>query len=186
MDLQTVDTAIFHSINQGFGVPWLDGVMLFLTDRWTWIAVAVVAIGFGLFRGNRRLTLQALLVMGLAVVISDVITYRVLKPGIARPRPCHTYEDVRLVKGCGGDYGLPSNHSANGAAVATAGMLIFGWRKAWWLMPFAGVVGFTRIYLGVHYPGDVLLGFAVGAVFGLTGYLLGLVLLKLFQPKVLA
>ena len=109
--------------------------------------------------------------VALCVTGTDVISARVLKPSVARLRPSHEpalVHDVHLVEERpgelyrGGRFSFVSSHAANhmGIAVLFGGLLGGAW--AWGLLAWALLIGFSRIHLGVHYPGDVLGGFLVG------------------------
>jgi undecaprenyl-diphosphatase len=109
--------------------------------------------------------------LGIAIGTTDAMTYQVLKPSFDRLRPCYLEpEATRLVvESCGSDLGFPSNHAANAMAAAVAGALT--WRRRRlniFLFGTASLVGLSRIYLGVHFPGDVLGGFVVGALISLA------------------
>ncbi len=99
----------------------------------------------------------------LMVIVGDAVAYNFIKPWIARLRPCHLMpEELRLVNGCGGRFGFPSNHALNAMTVA-ASIWFAGYK---WLgnaaIMLAVLVGYSRVYLGVHYPSDILAGFALG------------------------
>lgn len=166
-----MDEAVFRAVNLQLAGPVMDQVMLAASSKWTWIAVAVALVGFAVVKRNRTL-LSFCLLIGLTMGVSDGFAYQVLKPLVARERPCHQLQDVRVVQDrCGSDYGFPSNHAANGMAVAVVAALVFPRHRSLWVF-FGAVllVGFSRVYLGVHFPGDVLGGFGVGALIGLLMY----------------
>lgn len=105
----------------------------------------------------------------LVIALADQFNSSVLKAIFERSRPCHFVDDVlnvenvRLLVGCGGGRSFPSSHAANNAAVA----MLLSWyypRFKWWFIAFALTIGFSRIYVGVHFPIDVLSGFVVGIV----------------------
>jgi undecaprenyl-diphosphatase len=114
--------------------------------------------------------LAALLVL-LAIGASDVIGARLLKPGIGRVRPCYELQNVRLLVSCGGRHSFPSNHAANAFAAAVT-LSFFYRRYSRYFFSMALLVGLSRIFVGVHYPGDVLGGFILGSLCALL--LLGL------------
>lgn len=171
------DTSLFHALNQGLASPVLDHLMLLFSDRITWFVVTAVAIAYGLCRWDRRL-LVFCITLGATLGLVDLLTYRVLKPTFARLRPCYQFADVRLVpERCGSDFGFPSNHAANAMASAVAIALVVKRRRlAVVAIGLATLVGLSRIYLGVHFPGDVLAGFIVG---GLVAWLAHLVIQRL-------
>jgi len=88
-----------------------------------------------------------------------------LKASLQRTRPCHVIHDVHLLAGCTRSFSLPSNHASNMFALATVGWL--GLRRWRWVLPLlAAGVSYSRVYLGVHYPTDVLAGAVWGGAVG--------------------
>lgn len=160
--LQHYDTILFRFLNHLVAHPLWDGFWVTVTTQKYWMAPLLVVWLVLLWRGGRRDRLAAVLVL-LAIGASDMIAARVLKPGIGRVRPCHELENVRLLVSCGGKHSFPSNHAANAfAAVMT--LSFFYRRYAGYFFTAAVVVGLSRIFVGVHYPGDVLGGFILGSV----------------------
>lgn len=168
-----LDASLFHALNRGFSGPAVDQFMLLVSDRITWFVAAALLIVTSLVLKNKRL-LAFCAALGITLGLVDLFTYQVLKPTFARPRPCYQFEaDVRLVQErCGSDYGFPSNHAANSMATAVTIALTFRRRSlAITAVALAMLVGLSRIYLGVHFPGDVLAGFAVGGLLAWLAHL---------------
>ena len=169
--LAELDKSLFHALNGFMASPVMDQLMELTSNRWTWGLLGAAAVAFALFR--RRVRLVSLCVMiALTCAVVDSVTYQILKPAFARERPCHQLQDVRLVQDrCGGDFGFPSNHAANGMAVTVVVGLTIRRRRPI-LIGLIGtfLTGFSRVYLGVHFPGDVLAGFIVGGLLGWACY----------------
>lgn len=165
--MAALDTELFLWLNHTFAAGWLDQVMLAISSRTLWALVALAVVLTGVWQRNMR-TLSLALTIGIAIGVADLVTYQVLKPTFERLRPCHQLTDVRVVQErCGGDWGFPSNHAANsGATVAVLAMLVANRRAVMTFAAIAGLVGLSRIYLGVHFPGDIIAGYMVGAVLG--------------------
>lgn len=163
----SIDVAILRFLNLTIASPVLDRLFVYICDFhiWRWpLALIVIAL---LWRGGPR----GRWMVGAAVVaalIIDPTIYRLFKPLFARVRPCFepALDWVRAVDGCGGRYGFPSSHAAN-----SFGLLViagaFYKTSRYYLIPIAVLVSLGRVYLGVHYPSDVLAGAAYGAMVGI-------------------
>jgi len=136
--------------------------MIAITTKNYWIAPLLIVWLALIWKGGRQGRMAAILVL-LAIGASDFVSARILKPGIGRVRPCHELEEVRLLVSCGGKHAFPSSHAANAFAAALT-LAYFYRRYARYLMGFAFLIGFSRIVVGVHYPGDVLGGFVLGGL----------------------
>ncbi|WP_209330798.1 phosphatase PAP2 family protein [Lunatimonas salinarum] len=157
---------------------WLDPVMNTLTGTAIWIPFYLLLV-YLLIRQYRMEAVWYLAgIVGL-ILLADQFTSGFMKPYFERLRPCHDprWQDViHNYSGCGGQYGFASSHASNTFALATYFWLVFRSNPAKWMFIWAGVISYTRIYLGVHYPGDVLVGAIVGLFSGfLLYYLVGFV-----------
>ena len=161
--LSAVDVWGFLAINRAGQNPLFDLLMPALSDKHSALLPgAVAALALLTWRGRRGAAV--LLIAGIAVGLSDGGT-TLLKDLFQRVRPCHVLPDVHLLVGCGRSLSLPSNHAANMFALAAvAWMTRIPGRT--FLAALAAAVAYSRVYLGVHYPGDALLGAAWGVLVG--------------------
>ena len=181
--LETIDVRLFLWLN-GHHVGWLDPVMVAFTTMWPWIPIYCLLL-FMLFKQYGRRGWWLVLAVGVVILCSDQLSAHVCKPLFHRLRPCFNPELeglVHLPKGLpGGRYGFVSSHAANTFAVAT--FLTMALREGyksigWWLYAWALVSSYSRIYLGVHYPGDILAGAALGVLIGLIVWKLAVRLIR--------
>ncbi|MBI4537273.1 MAG: phosphatase PAP2 family protein [candidate division NC10 bacterium] len=158
--LDTADLWWFLLINRGGQNGILDLVMPLLSEkRYALIPGTALILLIG-WRGGRR-AWAWLAAAGLALALCDGLA-NILKHVFQRIRPCHVVAGVHLLSGCTQSFALPSNHAGNMAALATVAWLGSP-RRGWLVACIAGLVGYSRIYLGVHYPADVMAGFVLGA-----------------------
>lgn len=167
------DTHLFLLLN-GLHSPFWDPIMIFASGKLTWLPFYLLLIYF-ITRKQGWKTLWWLLAIALVIVATDQVSVVLFKNMFQRLRPCHTPELqnlVHLVKGCGGQFGFISSHAANTFGVAVFLSLLFSNRWATYgLLFWAAFVSYSRIYLGVHFPGDVICGAIVGAGIGISIWL---------------
>lgn len=170
--MYALDLSVLYFFNITLAHPVLDQVMAALTSVWYWMPVY---IGGGVYLISRYRTAGVIVLLAaiLLVTLGDQLAQLVLKPLFDRPRPCAeiggstVVEWIRLPTGMRHGPSFPSSHAMNNAAVALFFAVALSSRRlAWWLGGAALVVGVTRMYLGVHYPSDILGGFMIGAMLG--------------------
>lgn len=147
-----------------------DELWQFITNIPTWIPLYVLILIFmvRVFKMDSFFVIAGAL---LVILVSDQFTSSFMKPFFARPRPCYDQEIghlVHIVKSCGGKYGFASGHSANSFGIAMFTWMTFRyfWSGTWLMFLWAFIVAFSRIMVGVHYPGDILAGGLLGVFFG--------------------
>ncbi|MFN4146043.1 MAG: phosphatase PAP2 family protein [Runella sp.] len=167
--LQRFDTDLFLFLN-GLHTPWADRLMYWVTATQTWIPLYVMIVVALIWQYKRR-AVAMIAAMVLSVALADQTTSSLLKPWVERLRPCYVeylQSQVHLVvEGCGGKYGFASSHAANSFALAMVLWLLVGQRFRWvgWVFfSWAALVAYSRVYVGVHYPLDIVVGALIGVL----------------------
>jgi undecaprenyl-diphosphatase len=168
--LQAWDEALLLALN---GSPeWMHVVAWFLTSKWATLPIAFLLLRHLFSKHTRYRSWIGFGMLVLTVGGTDAISSRLMKPGFERLRPSHApelsgqlslHKDHNGTPYRGGNFGMVSSHAANTFGLATMAILLFGGGKWRWLWVWAGIVSWTRIYLGVHYPGDILMGALFGS-----------------------
>ena len=169
------DIALFLFLN-GLGTSFFDPFWMLMTHKATnFIVYLVLLFRFYRFKGMKQ-TLFLLLSVGALILVTDQVT-NFFKYGFERLRPCHTLElqDVmRLVKSsCGGLYSYFSGHASNSFALATFFSILFSARFPKLrisLFLIASCIAYSRVYIGVHFPLDILSGALFGTLWALCFY----------------
>lgn len=169
--METLDIALLRLINHSLANRVFDVIMPYLSGKTILVPLILLAVVALWIRGGRRGRMMVVM-SALSVLVVNEFVCAPIKAAIQRPRPALTIPDVRLPdtepgspKPTSSIGSMPSAHSASMAALAAVAFVYF--RKSWRLtVPLALSVGFSRVYLGVHYPSDVLAGLVAGAVTG--------------------
>ncbi|WP_018619504.1 phosphatase PAP2 family protein [Spirosoma luteum] len=165
--LNQLDTALFLWLN-GRYTPWLDPIMLWVTERNNWFPFYALLIGWLVYRFRKQAIAQ-ILTIAAAVAVADQLASSVLKPLTHRLRPCHELALQKLIHPvleCGGLYSFVSSHASTTFALATTLWLLLGKQYPLfkWVFLWAAVVSYSRIYVAAHYPLDVLAGTGLGVL----------------------
>lgn len=173
--IKSWDEELFLSLNS-FHVDWLDAVAFQLSQTFIWVPFYAILIYF-IYKVDPKNSWWVFGGVILTILMADQVTSGLMKPFFERLRPCHDERWDGIVHNygrCGGLFGFASSHAAN-----TFGMAVFlnlkmkgKLRFLPWLLVWAAAISYTRIYLGVHYPMDVIVGALVGVAAALISWFL--------------
>jgi len=173
--LLQADRYLFHFINHDLANPFFDWIMPYLRNPKFWIPLYVFIIGFCVFKFKKQGIIIVILI-ALSAGFADFTSARIVKPLVKRARPCRdqvvSQTDIVRV-GCGTGYSFPSTHATDHFAMAF--FMIFLFRKKWpwvwlWGILWAGTICFAQVYVGVHFPIDVICGTIYGFFVGWLFY----------------
>src|SRR5882757_7527313 len=159
--LKNLDRVLFLLINHDSDAKLLDPIMISIRNPLTWIPFYVFLAGYTFIRYRQYAVLFIALSL-VTVILTDATTYLLLKPIFHRLRPCCDPAFSRFVRSlvnCGGKYSSPSNHAANHTGLSCfwffAIKMVTG-RRLIWLLIWPAAIGYAQIYVGQHFPADVL------------------------------
>lgn len=162
--LYKIDLAVLYFFNHTLSCGALNKFFSNITDVNHWMIAYIILWGILFFKGGRKGKVIAVSVI-LLIVISDQLGYRILKEYFGRIRPCNALTDLNLPTGPTGTFSFPSNHALNNFAIAVFFSRFYPELKKI-LFVTATLVALSRVYLGLHYPSDILGGAIIGAVLG--------------------
>lgn len=173
--LKLIDRSLLLAINS-YHSSFMDNIMYYISAVWIFFPLFVywLYLFFRQYGPRKVLILGAFL--GVLIALTDQSSYRI-KHGVKRYRPTHNLEireKVHIVNDYrGGQYGFFSGHAANSFGIATLLFLLYSQRShylRWSFFAWAALLSYSRMYLGVHYPSDILVGMLVGIFWGLVVY----------------
>ena len=177
MDLQRlidIDKQLMLALN-GSNSLYMDGVMKIYTSTVVWIPVALVLLFIVLKNNTPRSSLLVVLGVALTILVSDQVSSGFIKPLVGRLRPSLDPEFMHLIDTFNnyrsGSYSFTSSHACNSFAIAMfVSLLIRNKALSLSMFAWAAINSYSRIYLGVHFPGDILCGAILGTIIGSITY----------------
>ncbi len=179
--LNKIDTELFLFLN-GIHSSFWDTVMYYFSAKTPWIPL-YLAVAFFIFKKFKlKKGIVIMIFFALLITMADQISVKMFKNVFERLRPCHNPQIQHLVhtlNHCGGQFGFVSSHAANSFAFAVFSLLIL--RAKWYtygILLWAFLVSYSRVYLGVHYPGDIIFGALLGAIIAIFLFIIYQLLFK--------
>ncbi|HVX51944.1 MAG TPA: phosphatase PAP2 family protein [Chitinophagaceae bacterium] len=177
--LDSIDKQVFTFIHSVIATNWLDAVMLLIRNPLVWVPLYCFMIYWAI-RYQKKHAFKFIGLTIVTVAFTDFVSASVMKQFFERPRPCYSIglqPVIRNIIGCGGLYSFPSSHASNHFGMATFwfwSIYIITGHKWRWVWLWATLICFAQVYVGKHYPFDVLAG-------GIFGWLAGIGSAKLFE-----
>ncbi|REJ82497.1 MAG: phosphatase PAP2 family protein [Bacteroidetes bacterium] len=169
--LEELDVTLFLFFN-GMHNEFFDFLFYWISNKWIWIPLYAV-LAYYLYKKEKKHFFYLLMLVAVMITLSDQISSSLIKNSVMRLRPTHDpmlTGEVHFVNNYkGGKYGFVSSHAANAFAIAVFIYRLLKRRKTGWksfMLIWALIVSYSRIYLGVHYPADIIGGAMVGAILG--------------------
>jgi len=162
--LYSLDLNVLYFFNHTISTGFLDRFFSTITNVNNWYIAYIILIGISWIKGGR---IGKIAVIGVILLIlaGDQLGHKVLKEIFQRIRPCNALADILTPLGCTGSYSFPSNHAINNFAAAIFFYRLFPNLK-WVLFITAFLVALSRVYLGLHYPSDMIGGALIGLFLG--------------------
>lgn len=162
--LKQIDVSLFYFFNVSMSNAAFDKLMPFITEFKHWLPIYLLSSIYLIYKQKKRGLIILILII-LTVAISDQIGFYI-KDAVGRLRPCWQFSDINILVPCGQGKSFPSNHAINnfGASIILS---YFFRSKAKYFYILAIFVSFSRVYIGVHFPLDLLGGAVLGSLVGM-------------------
>lgn len=162
-----LDNALLYFLNSTIQHELLDGILPLVRNKYLWVPVYVYIIAFTFFNYSARVAWIIILSIISVIAVSDFTSSHLIKKTVERPRPCYnkTVEHVESRVACRASYSFPSSHATNHFSLAMILILVFKIERTLGkslLFLWAGTISIAQVYVGIHYPSDVLAGAFLG------------------------
>jgi len=169
--LISIDVQLMYFINVSLSNAVTDAVMPVVTAEWFVRPILILGVIIAAWRGGKYGMVTAFLAI-LTIVLSDQLSSQVIKPWVGRLRPCKEHVDwIHLLVSCSSGKSFPSSHAANSIAQAVLWSCRYP-RLGKYAYPLASLIAISRVFVGVHYPSDILSGAILGAMCGAAIFIL--------------
>ena len=169
--ISEIDLYLFHAINAGTDIPVITDLLIIVRNKLFWIPFYIFILTYILTNyGNKKWLV--ILFLTVTVTMTDTMSSQLIKKNTQRVRPCNT-EEVNAVSRvhCGHGYSFPSSHASNHFGIAVFLFLLFPWLSYRSLIfVWAGIISYAQVYVGVHYPTDVIAGALLGITLGYISF----------------
>ncbi|NNE16137.1 MAG: phosphatase PAP2 family protein [Saprospiraceae bacterium] len=166
-----IDEFLFTFINKSLSSAVLDSILIPIRHKLVWIPLYLSILVF-VYLNFKKSKWLIFLFFGITIVFSDTISSKLIKNSVKRVRPCHveTLQANHKIP-CSYGFSFTSSHATNHFAIGTFLFFLFSFtKKRKWFLVWASIISFAQVYVGVHYPFDVLIGGIIGCFIGLTTY----------------
>lgn len=187
--LRSLDTSLFLAIN-GAHNTFFDFLMFWASKRLIWVPLYIF-FAWLLFKHYGKRSFFLIVMAGLVIVINDQTSVYLFKNVFHRLRPCHEPSLAGMAHivndHCGGQYGFISSHAANSFGLAAFLSLLLGKKIKYFtvsIVSWALILSYSRVYLGVHYPGDVIIGGIWGAAIGGAMVIFSTLILRFYSTRI--
>lgn len=178
---QNIDVSLFYFINKTLANPLTDKVMPFITEGNNWFLVYIVLLGWLFIKGGAKGRVAVVMVL-LLVTVTDQVNSFIIKDFFHRIRPCNVLPNVQLLVNCTDSFSFTSSHAINNFGAAT--LLSYFYKNfRYTLFTTATLVALSRVFVGVHYPFDIICGGLLGVIAALLFIQLWKFISKVFKLK---
>lgn len=173
--LRAWDRELFFWINEGWSNGFLDQIMPIWRDKLTWIPLYALILVW-LIWTYRKQSWPYIVLLSITVILCDFSSSSIIKPCIGRLRPCNNPEladQINILIQCGPGKSFTSSHATNHFGLAVMFGLLFGAKSRWvWIMGifWAATISLGQVYVGVHYPADIIGGATLGSILAIIVY----------------